>query len=92
MRPVLQAAAAILAVALVALVGLTGCGGSEACEKQGYGSQACAKHVQAEEEEACGPGGHFEGFLSCGNREADEKQEIREGWEKAEREAEFYGR
>jgi hypothetical protein len=62
---------------------------SHAC----YVEQRKSEHeTQEKEEEVCGPGGHFNGFLSCGNREADERREFREGWEEAEKEADFYGR
>lgn len=80
----------VTGVTLVLLLG--GCSeGAPACEKSGYGSAACRRETRAEEEHACGPGQRVEGFLDCGDREAGERKEFREGYEEAEREAEFYG-
>lgn len=88
MRVVAAVGACVVGVMLVLLLG--GCS-EDACEKSGYRSSACAKQTRQEEEHACGPGQRVEGFLDCGDREAGERKEFREGWENAEREAEFYG-
>ncbi len=80
-----------VAIGLTAMA-LGGCGeSSPACEKHGYSSAACRRETRAEEEHACGPGQRVEGFLDCGNRAEGERKEFREGWEEAEKEAEFYG-
>ncbi len=89
MRIVMAVVACVIGVMLVLLLG--GCSeGAPACEKSGYSSAACRRETRAEEEHACGPGQRVEG-LSCGNREAGEHKEFREGYEEAEKEAEFWG-
>lgn len=85
----------MLLAATFVVMALGGCSES-ACEKAdaaGHPTHACyvenrklERETEEDEEFTCREAG-----WNCGPSEADERREFREGWEEAEKEAEFYG-